>query len=143
MIITLYDAMNALQAEAGTYSDGVRVWMRIMGLSFFAGILFVPWRRDALWVVLMAVATFVLLVVGKSLDPALSRSLLGSVIHLILWPLTLWMLWSPGARNRRRANGRQGYWDHTFLGWLIWVTALIFVSLVFDGKFLISHAVGS
>ena len=135
--------MHVLQTEAGSYSDGVRAWMRVMAVSFFAGILFVPWRREALWVVLMAVATFALLVVSKSLNPDLSRSLLGSVIHLILWPLVLCVLWSPGARNRRRANGGQSYWEYAFLGWLIWVTALILVSLVFDARFLVSHTVGS
>ena len=131
--------MNALQAEAGSYSDGVRIWMRIMAVSFFAGVLFAPWRREALWVVLMAVATFALLVIGKSLDPALSRSLLGSVVHLILWPAILWMIWSPGARGRREDHSQQSYWRHVFMGWLIWVTVLVLISLVLDAKFLISH----
>jgi hypothetical protein len=135
--------MNALQAEAGSYSEGVRIWMRIMALSFFAGILFVPWRREALWVVLMAVATFVLLVVGKILDPALSRSLLGSVIHLVIWPVALWMLWSPAARGRRGALTQQSSWRYVYQGWLIWVTFIILISLVLDAKFLLSHALGS
>mgnify|MGYP001822565355 CR=1 FL=1 len=142
-IITLYDAFGALQAEAGSYSEGVRVWMRVMAVSFFAGIVFVPWRREALWVVLMAVATAVLLVVGKSLDPALSRSLLGSVIHLVIWPVALWMLWSPGARGRRRANTQQGHWRHVYHGWSIWVTALILISLVLDAQYLLSHLLSS
>lgn len=137
--ITLYDAMNALQAEADGYSEGVRIWMRIMAVSFFAGILFAPWRREALWVVLMAVATLALLVAGKSIDPALSRSLLGSIIHLIVWPLALWMLWSPAARDRRLRNRPQSYWHHVFLGWLIWVTALILISLALDAMYLISR----
>jgi hypothetical protein len=114
-----------------------------MAVSFFAGIVFVPWRREALWVVLMAVATAVLLVVGKSLDPALSRSLLGSVIHLVIWPVALWMLWSPGARGRRRAGTQQGLWRHVYHGWLIWVTALILISLVLDAKFLLAHLLAS
>lgn len=114
-----------------------------MAVSFFAGIVFVPWRREALWVVLMAVATFVLLVVGKSLDPALSRSLLGSIIHLVIWPAALWMLWSPEARGRRRLHPQQSHWRHVFHGWLIWVTVLAFISLVFDAKFLFSHLLGS
>ena len=114
-----------------------------MAVSFFAGIVFVPWRREALWVVLMAVATIVLLVVGKSLDPALSRSLLGSVVHLVIWPVALWMLWSPGAPGRRRAHTQQSHWRQVYHAWLIWVTALILISLVLDAKFLLSHLLGS
>jgi hypothetical protein len=139
----LYDAVLVLQEEAGSYPAGVRTWMRVMAVSFFAGILFVRWRREALWVVLMAVATFVLLVISKSLNPDLSRSLLGSVIHLTLWPLVLYLLWSTGARNRRRAKAGRSFWDHAFLGWLTWVTALILVSLAFDARFLVSHLAGS
>lgn len=136
--MTVYEAINVLQAEAGSYSDGVRIWMRIMGMSFVAGIMFAPWRREALWVVLMAAATFALLIVGKIFDPTLSRSLLGSVIHLILWPAILWLLWSPAARDRRKSHVQQSYWRHVFLGWLIWVTALILISLILDARFLLS-----
>jgi hypothetical protein len=139
----VYDAFQALQQEAASYPDGVRIWMRVMGLSFFAGIFFAPWRREALWVVLMAASTLVLLVVGKSLDPSLSRSLSGSVIHLVLWPLALWLLWSPAARAHREARPQQGFWHHVFLWWLVWVTALIFISLVLDARFLVLHALGS
>lgn len=141
-MIALHDAMNALQAEAASYSHGVRIWMRIMAASYFAGIFFAPWRREALWVVLMATFTFALLVVGKVLDPTLTRSVLGSVIHLILWPLTLFLLWSPEARNRRRTNYPHGLWYYTFRAWLIWVTSLIMISLVLDAKFLLSQVAG-
>jgi len=142
-MIALHDAMNALQAEADSYSQGVRVWMRIMAASYFAGIFFVPWRREALWVVLMATFTFAFLVVGKVLDPTLTRSVLGSIIHLTLWPLTLILLWSHVARNRRRTNYPHGLWYYAFKAWLIWVTALILISLVLDGKFLLSQIAGS
>lgn len=134
----LLDAMNALQAEAATYSQGVQVWMRIMAVSYFAGIVFVPWRREALWIVLMAAFTFVLLVIGKMLEPTLTRVFLGSVVHLILWPWILLLLWSPAARIQRRADDSQGLWRYVFPAWLIWVTALIVISLVFDAKYLLS-----
>lgn len=134
----LLDAMNALQAEAATYSQGVQVWMRIMAVSYFAGIVFVPWRREALWIVLMAAFTFVLLVIGKMLEPTLTRVFLGSVVHLILWPWILLLLWSPAARIQRRADDSQGLWRYVFPAWLVWVTALIVISLVFDAKYLLS-----
>lgn len=136
-MIALYDAVNALQAEAGNYSEGVRIWMRIMAASYFAGIFFIPWRREAAWVVLMAVLTFVFLVMGKMLDPTLTRSFLGSVIHLVLWPLTLLLLWTPEARNRRRDILSHKFWSSAYSSWLIWVTSLVLISLVLDAKFLL------
>lgn len=142
-MIALHDAVNALQAETGNYSEGVRIWMRIMAVSYFSGIVFVPWRREAAWVVLMAVFTFVFLVIGKMLDPSLTRSFLGSVIHLILWPLTLLLLWSPGARNRRRDRLSHEFWRSVYSCWLVWVTALILISLVLDARFLLLHVDGS
>jgi hypothetical protein len=81
----LLEAINALQAEAATYSQGVQVWMRIMAASYFAGIVFVPWRREALWIVLMAAFTFVLLVMGKMLEPTLTRLFLGSAVLESAW----------------------------------------------------------
>tara|TARA_R110002072_G_scaffold101935_6_gene224466 strand:+ start:3047 stop:3511 length:465 start_codon:yes stop_codon:yes gene_type:complete len=139
----LLDAMNALQAEAATYSQGVQVWMRIMAASYFAGIVFVPWRREGLWIVLMAASTFVLLVMGKMLEPTLTRLFLGSVVHLVLWPLILLLLWSPAARIQRRADDSRGLWRYVFQAWLIWVTALIVISLVFDAKFVLSSTAGT
>ena len=138
----LYDAMNALQAEADAYSQGVRIWMRIMAISYLAGIFFVPWRREALWIVLMAVLTFAFLVIGKMFDPTVTRSVLGSVIHLILWPLTLLLLWSPAARDRRRDNFSHNFWGSVYSSWLIWVTSLILISLILDARFLLSHIAG-
>ena len=109
-----------------------------MAVSYFAGIVFVPWRREALWIVLMAAFTFVLLVIGKMLEPTLTRVFLGSVVHLILWPWILLLLWSPAARIQRRADDSQGLWRYVFPAWLVWVTALIVISLVFDAKYLLS-----
>ena len=139
----LLEAINALQAEAATYSQGVQVWMRIMAASYFAGIVFVPWRREALWIVLMAAFTFVLLVMGKMLEPTLTRLFLGSVVHLVLWPLILLLLWSPAARTQRRADDSRGLWRYVFLAWVVWVTALIVISLVFDAKFVLSSIAGT
>jgi hypothetical protein len=139
----LLEAINALQAEAAAYSQGVQVWMRVMAASYFAGIVFVPWRREALWIVLMAAFTFVLLVMGKMLDPTLNRLFLGSVVHLVLWPLILLLLWSPAACIQRRAGASQGFWRYVFPVWLVWVTALIVISLVFDAKFVLSSTAGT
>ncbi len=139
--MTLYDAMTALQAEAAGYPAGVRVWMKLMAISFFSGLLFAPWRREALWVVLMAIATMVLLVVGKVIDPSISRSLLGSVIHLLTWPLVLWLLWSSGARDRRGAVAAANSWRRIYTTWLIWVSSLIVISLALDAKYLLGYLV--
>jgi predicted PurR-regulated permease PerM len=116
--------------------------MRVMAVSFFAGLLFAPWRREGLWVFLMALATLLLLILCKLVDPSLTRSLAGSVIHLVLWPIILWLLWYPGARERRRSQPSSGVWPTLFQGWLAWVTLLIAISLVLDARYLLQYLSG-
>jgi hypothetical protein len=111
--------------------------MRVMALSFLGGLLFVRWWRDAWWIVLMMVATLLLLIVGKIVAPDLSRSVIGSVVHLLLWPLALAAVWSRGARSRRSSGPVQGFGLRAFQLWLIWVSALIAVSLLLDARYLI------
>lgn len=139
MIDTLHQAVLALRGEAALYSEGVRLWMRVMALSFFAGIAFCPWWREARWIVLTMVATAALLVIAKSVAPALSRSLLGSGIHVFLWPIALWASWAPAAR-RRRAAVEGGTWTRVFRAWLLWVSILMLVSLALDLRFLLSRS---
>ncbi|MBT5625948.1 MAG: hypothetical protein HOJ76_10170 [Proteobacteria bacterium] len=73
------DAFPALQSDAAAYSDGVRIWMRIMGLSFLSGIIFIGISRRSLWIVAMALLTMLSLVFGKVFFPEISRSTFGAV----------------------------------------------------------------
>ena len=98
------DAFPALQSDAAAYSDGVRIWMRIMGLSFLSGIIFIGISRRSLWIVAMALLTMLSLVFGKVFFPEISRSTFGAVTHIVLWPVTLYLLWRPGAVVNRAGS---------------------------------------
>lgn len=133
MIETVTDAITALQTEAAAYPATVRTWMQVMAISFFAGIVFVPWRRGALWIVAAAAATWVALVFAKMLWPDLARADAGTVVHLVLWPVALVALWRAEA-----LHWSLSLWTLLYNGWSIWVTALMLTSLVLDGRSLVS-----
>jgi hypothetical protein len=128
MLDLLKDALPALQADASTYSDGVRIWIRIMALSFFGGVIFTPVTRRAWWIVLMALLTLLSLIFGKVYFPEISRTDFGAVTHIILWPIALALLWRPGTIVRPRPK----LLARLFPIWRLWVSGLIAVSLVLD-----------
>jgi hypothetical protein len=127
----LGEAIKMLQAEAAAYPQGVQIWMRVMAISFFSGVVFIPWHRGAQWVVLVMAITALGLIVGKMLSPESSRALIGTTLHLSLWPILLVLLWRPVARKRRSESIKTTF-DKVYQGWLIWVSVLIVVSLVLD-----------
>lgn len=126
------EALNALRAEAGTYPEAVQIWMRVMAISYFAGIVFSVHNRRALWIVGAAAFTMAGLVAGKLFSPDLSRSTIGAVVHLVLWPAALYLLWRPGHRFYS-----SGWASRTYLIWAFWVSALMGISLVLDLKALV------
>jgi hypothetical protein len=132
----LREALEVLQSEAASYSLGVRIWMRVMAISFFAGIVFTPWKSGARWVVSVMVVTAAGLIAGKVLFPDFSREAIGTVLHLSLWPIPLILLWRPAARRERRGTA-EGWFGGLYQAWVIWVSTLIVTSLVFDARFLL------
>ena len=132
MMDALREAMTALSSEAAEYSDGVRVWMKIMMVSFFSGLAFTPWRREARWIVGIMAVTALCLIIFKALLPDVPRAVIGSVVHLVLWPVALVIAWAPGARANRKTSDSESVWGRLFLSWLLWVSLLIGLSLLMD-----------
>ena len=132
MMDALREAMTALSSEASEYSDGVRVWMKIMMVSFFSGLAFTPWRREARWIVGIMAVTALCLIIFKALLPDVPRAMIGSVVHLVLWPVALVIAWAPGARANRKTSDSESVWGRLFLSWLLWVSLLIGLSLLMD-----------
>jgi len=133
MIETLAEAMSALQTETAAYPDGVRIWMRVMGLSLFISVLFTPWKSGARWVLVITIATAMGLIVGKVLFPEVTRDLIGQVLHLLLWPFALYALW----RSLERSAVVVSKVDVVYRFWRYWVSAVISVSLVLDARGLV------
>ena len=127
------NALKLLRSEAASYPVGVQIWMRVMAVSYFSGIIFAWKQPSARWVVLTMVLTFCGLILGKLMLPELSRSAIGSIVHMVLWPILLFLIWRPGARTR---PGEQLF-DRIHFVWLIWITVLMVISLTLDAIFLL------
>ncbi len=125
------EALAALRAEAAAYPDAVQMWMRVMSVSYFAGIVLALINRRALWIVAAAAGTGALLILGKMVLPELPRAAIGGPVHLVLWPLAMIGLWwtgpgCPSFHHRRAAL--------VYSLWAGWVTALMMISLLLDAK---------
>lgn len=135
MIEAFRDALMALQAEAATYPVGVRTWLNVMSISFFVGIVFVLYTRRAMWVVGIMILTAVVLILAKVGFPELTRSQIGTVSHLILWPFALLGLWR---QEYLRQTMPKSNVARLFKPWKYWVTILMTVSIFLDVRTLVS-----
>ena len=134
MFESVFEAITALRNEAAAYPDWVRVWMKIMSISFFAALVFGFFKRKALWIFAMMALTALGLIVSKIGWPTVPRSQAGAWIHLILWPTALWGLW----HGQNSENGILTKIDWVYTGWKFWVTGLIAISLVLDVREIIT-----
>ena len=50
MLELITEAVTALQSETAPYPDNVQLWMKLMGLSFLASLLFVYSKAGARWI---------------------------------------------------------------------------------------------
>ena len=50
MLDLIREAMAANQADAATYSQGVRIWMAVMSIAFLSSVIFAPWKAGARWI---------------------------------------------------------------------------------------------
>ena len=66
--------MAANQAEAATYSQGVRIWMGIMSVAFLSSVIFAPWKAGARWILAATVVNILGLIFIKTWFPGLSRT---------------------------------------------------------------------
>jgi hypothetical protein len=137
IVETLTSAWQTLQSEAQAYPAGVRIWMAVMASVFFGGVVFTPWWRQARFVVLAMVATFLALVLGKALWPELPRATIGAIVHLGLWsPLLAFLVWD--RLQARASDGGTSLFGGVYAAWLYTVIGLLTISLVFDGREVVS-----
>ncbi|OAO04500.1 hypothetical protein A8B75_07785 [Sphingomonadales bacterium EhC05] len=122
---------SALQAEAAAYPWGVQIWMRVMAVSFAIGIVFAPWKSGARWMVAALAVNIFGLIAVKAAFPELSRTEIGTVIHLIFWSFALLMIWKPEARIRLKAAPASGL-NRIYLIWLVGASGVMAASLVLD-----------
>lgn len=133
MIELVAEAISQLQNEASSYPPGVQIWMRIMAVSFLLSIVFVYAKVGARWILTAFVLNIIGLIAGKILLPEFSRSEIGTYVHLLFWPLMLWMIWKPSSRPSITLNAKSVF-DSSYLIWLIWASVIMSISLLLDFK---------
>ena len=136
MLDLVIEAVKALQEETTTYPQNVQIWMKLMGGSFLAGIVFVRSRVGARWVLTALLLNILGLVIGKMIFPDQSRAVIGTYVHILFWPAILWAVWRSFEHLSfsRKANS---IFDWAYIAWLAWASILMCISLVFDFRALI------
>jgi hypothetical protein len=131
MLDLITEAVTALQTETSSYSGNVQIWMKVMGLSFLSSLVFVYSKTGARWILAALILNILGLVVGKILFPDLSRTVIGTYVHILFWPSALW------AAGRSivpliLSQKVNALFDWVYIVWLSWACLLLFISLVFD-----------
>ena len=90
MLDLIREAMAANQADAATYSQGVRIWMAVMSIAFLSSVIFAPWKAGARWILAATLVNILGLILIKAFFPAFSRTMIGTSVHLIFWTPVLW-----------------------------------------------------
>ena len=131
MLDLVTNAVAALQAETSSYPQAVQVWMKVMGASFLASLVFIRSKTGARWIFAALILNIMGLVIGKMAFPDASRTAIGTYVHLLFWPAILWAVW---ACSRQLSLSRQQNraFDWIYIVWLGWASLLMSISLVFD-----------
>ena len=131
MLELFQEAVSALQNETATYSQSVQVWMKLMGGSFLASIIFVYSKPAARWILAALILNILGLVIGKITFPDASRTVIGTYVHLLFWTPILWAVWRSTKKLSLSQKDNNAF-DWFFIMWLGWASLLMLISLVFD-----------
>lgn len=136
MLDMIRETMSVLQLEAAGYSGPVQVWMQVMSIAFFSAVVFAPWKRGARWILAAIIINVAGLIILKTLYPELSRTAIGTSVHLAFWPVALWAIWRASARSARR-DAPASLLNSVYTVWLIAVSAVMATSIILDARTLI------
>ena len=136
MLDLFREAVTALQEETITYPRNVQIWMKLMGASFLASVVFVYSKVGARWILAALVLNLLGLVIGKMAFPDESRTIIGTYVHILFWPAILWAVWR-SVEHISFSRKSNNAFDWAFIAWLGWACALMSISLFFDFRTLI------
>jgi hypothetical protein len=131
MLELFQEAVTALQNEPATYPQRVQVWMKLMGGSFLASIIFVYSKPTARWILAALILNILGLVIGKVTFTDTSRTVIGTYVHVLFWTPILWTVWR-SAKNLSLSQKDNNLFDWIFIVWLAWASLLMLISLAFD-----------
>ncbi|MFT5612121.1 MAG: putative membrane protein [Arenicella sp.] len=139
MLESILEAFSQLQLEASSYSSGVQIWMKVMAFSFLGSLFFVYSKKGARWILAAFVINVVGLIVVKTIFNDLTRTQIGTYLHLIFWTPILFLVW--GSKNRPTlAKATSSIVKLSYLTWITWVSLLMLVSIVLDARQLVIFA---
>ena len=131
MIEHVTEAIAALQSETANYPQNVQIWMKLMGMSFLASVVFIYAKSGARWVLLALVLNVVGLIIGKIIFPDASRTAIGTTVHILFWPAILWAV-SRTLKQLSLSRQQNTVFDWAYIVWLAWACLLMSISLLFD-----------
>jgi hypothetical protein len=136
MLDLVREAVTALQAETTTYPQNVQIWMKLMGFSFLASIVFVYSKVGARWVLAALLLNVLGLVIGKMVFPDESRTVIGTYVHVLFWPAILWAV-VRSFKQLSLSRETNSLFDRVYIAWLAWASIVMSISLVFDFRTLV------
>lgn len=111
-----------------------------MAVTFLLSIAFIRFRTGARWVLAAFVVNMVGLIAIKTVFPDLLRHEIGTVVHLLFWPIALLMIWRPGNRADHRFHG--SVIQRVYVVWLALASTIMTISLIFDTKEILGWVFG-
>lgn len=139
MFEAILEAITQLQLEASSYPSGVQIWMKVMAFSFLGSLLFVYSNKGARWILAAFVINVVGLIVVKTIFGNLTRTEIGTYIHLIFWTPILFLVWKSKSRPTL-SKGTSSIANLGYLVWISWASLLLLISIVLDARQLIIFA---
>ena len=139
MFEPILEAITQLQLEASSYPSGVQIWMKVMAVSFLGSLLFVYSKKGARWILAAFVINVVGLIVVKTIFNDLTRTDIGTYIHLIFWTPILFLVWKSKSRPTL-SKGTSSIANLSYLAWISWASLLMLISIVLDARQLIVFA---
>ncbi len=137
MLELITESIAALQNETAHYPQSVQVWMKLMGMSFMASLVFIYSKPGARWILLALILNILGLIIGKILFPDASRTAIGTIVHILFWPAILWAV-SRTFKQISLSREQNTLYDWVYIVWLAWASLLLAISLFFDFRTLIS-----
>ena len=139
MFEAILEAITQLQLEASSYPSGVQIWMKVMAVSFLGSLLFVYSKKGARWILAAFVINVVGLIVVKTIFNDLTRTEIGTYIHLIFWTPILFLVWKSKSRPTL-SKGTSSIANLSYLVWISWASLLMLISIVLDARQLMIFA---
>lgn len=139
MFEPILEAITQLQLEASSYPSGVQIWMKVMAFSFLGSLLFVYSNKGARWILAAFVINVVGLIVVKTVFSDLTRTEIGTYIHLIFWTPILFLVWKSKSRPTL-SKGTSSIANLGYFVWISWASLLLLISIVLDARQLIIFA---